>query len=84
MRLFVAIQLSDEMKTSLTGMMHELKKAGVKGSFVPTNNLHLTLAFIGETKDTPLVKDALKTVQYKSFRLSLTEAGPSALSTSSS
>ena len=75
MRLFVAIQLSDEMKTSLTGMMHELKKAGVKGSFVPTNNLHLTLAFIGETKDTPLVKDALKTVQYKSFRLSLTEAG---------
>ena len=75
MRLFVAIQLSDEMKTALTGMMHELKKAGVKGSFVPTNNLHLTLAFIGETKDTPLVKDALKTVQYKSFRLSLTEAG---------
>ena len=75
MRLFVAIQLSDELKTSLTGMMHELKKAGVKGRFVPTNNLHRTLAFIGETKDTPLVKDALKTVQYKSFRLSLTEAG---------
>lgn len=75
MRLFVAIQLSDELKTSLTGMMHELKKAGVKGSFVPTNNLHLTLAFIGETKETPAVKDALKTVQYKPFRLSLTEAG---------
>ena len=49
MRLFAAIQLSDECKRSLTGMMHELKKQGVKGSYVPVQNLHLTLAFIGET-----------------------------------
>ena len=47
MRLFVAIPLPDEMKTSLVGLMHALKKAGVKGNYVPVQNLHLTLAFIG-------------------------------------
>ena len=75
MRLFVAIRLSDEMKTSVTGMLHDLKKAGVKGSYVPAANLHLTLAFIGETKETGAVKDALRTVSFKPFRLALSEAG---------
>ena len=35
MRLFFAILLSEEMKKSVTGTMHELKKAGVRGSYVP-------------------------------------------------
>lgn len=30
MRLFVAIQLSDEMKKSLTGLMHDCKTQGIK------------------------------------------------------
>ncbi|MBQ4177032.1 MAG: RNA 2',3'-cyclic phosphodiesterase [Lachnospiraceae bacterium] len=75
MRLFAAIQLSDECKRSLTGMMHELKKQGVKGSYVPVQNLHLTLAFIGETDDPGAVKDALKNVSVKPFRLAMTQPG---------
>lgn len=75
MRLFVAIRLSDEMKSSITGTMHELKKAGVKGSYVPTQNLHLTLAFIGETAKTAAVKEALRDVSLKAFRLSLSDMG---------
>ena len=75
MRLFIAVQLSDEMKTSITGTMHALKKAGVRGGYVPMQNLHLTLAFIGETKDTSLIRQALQTVQYKPFHLALTEMG---------
>ena len=59
MRLFVAITLSDEMKKTVTGTLHSLKKAGVKGSYVPSQNLHLTLAFIGEVKDSSAVKEAL-------------------------
>ena len=31
MRLFIAIQLSDEMKKSLVACMHDLKKQGVEG-----------------------------------------------------
>ena len=75
MRLFVAVQLSEEMKASVTAYMHELKKAGVKGSYVPARNLHLTLAFIGETKDAAAVKEALSSINYKSFRLTMAEAG---------
>lgn len=48
MRLFIAIQLSDEMKKALVACMHDLKKQGVEGNYVPAQNLHLTLAFIGE------------------------------------
>ena len=75
MRLFVAIQLTDEMRSSVTGTMHSLKRAGVKGSYVPTQNLHLTLAFIGETKEAEDVKTALQTVSVKPFRLSFSEMG---------
>ena len=73
MRLFIAIRLSDEMKSSLLDTMHAFKKSGVKGSYVPGQNLHLTLAFIGETKETAAVKAAMDTVKWKPFKLSFSE-----------
>ena len=59
MRLFVAVRLSEEMKKEITATMHELKKLDVKGKYVPADNLHLTLAFIGETTEPQAVKEAL-------------------------
>ncbi len=38
MRLFIAIRLSDEMKKVLIGCMHDLKKQGVEGNYVPAEN----------------------------------------------
>ena len=75
MRLFAALLLSDDMKASVTAAMHGLKTAGVKGNYVPTRNLHLTLAFIGETDEPAAVREALKTVTMKPFRLSLDGMG---------
>ena len=75
MRLFVAIQLSDEMKKSITASLHDMKQKGIKGNYVPLQNLHLTLAFIGETDEPGKVKDALKNIQIKPFKLSLSEMG---------
>lgn len=75
MRLFVAIQLSDEMKKTIMGTLHDLKQKGVKGNYVPAQNLHLTLAFIGETDDPGMVKEALKKVSFKPFKLTLSELG---------
>ena len=51
MRLFIAIRLSDEMKKALINCMHDLKKQGVEGNYAPAQNLHMTLAFIGEYDD---------------------------------
>ena len=75
MRLFIAVTLSDELKKTITGTLHEMKKASVHGSYVSTQNLHLTLAFIGETKNTAAVKEALRTVAFKPFKLSLSDLG---------
>jgi 2'-5' RNA ligase len=73
MRLFVAIQLSDDMKKTIAGTLHTMKQKGVNGNYVPLQNLHLTLAFIGETDDPYAVKDALKMVSFKPFKLALSD-----------
>lgn len=75
MRLFVALQLSDEMRKEAASVMHEWKKRGVKGSYAPAQNLHVTLAFIGEVESAGPVKEALQQLQYKPFRLAFSDTG---------
>ncbi len=75
MRLFIAIRLSDEMKKALVACMHDLKKQGVEGNYVPAQNLHMTLAFLGEYDDPATVKDVIRKVPLPEFRLSLSEKG---------
>ena len=69
MRLFIAIRLSDEMKKALINCMHDLKKQGVEGNYVPAQNLHMTLAFIGEYNEPEKVKKVIKKVPMPEFRL---------------
>lgn len=75
MRLFVAIPLSEEIKNALVGVMHDLKKQGVEGNYVPARNLHMTLAFIGEYEEPGRVKEILRSVPFPEFRMALTEKG---------
>ena len=75
MRLFIAIQLSDGMKKAITTTMHDLKKKGVKGNYVPVQNLHLTLAFIGETDNPDEVKAALEKISFKPCKMALANMG---------
>lgn len=74
MRLFLAVRLSEELASSVTAAMHELKQAGVKGRYTPTQNLHLTLAFLGEA-DAAAVRRAMQDVAVSPFRLSLSGMG---------
>lgn len=73
MRLFIAIQLSDNTKKALVNLMHELKKQGVEGNYVPAQNLHMTLAFIGEYDDPAKIKEVISRVPVPEFRLSLSD-----------
>ena len=75
MRLFIAIELSDNMKKSLIGVMHQLKQQGVTGSYVPVQNLHVTLAFIGETDQMQQVKAVMDQVPLEKGRLSFSSYG---------
>lgn len=58
MRLFAAIQFSPAVKSALLEAIAALRHQGT-GTFTRPENLHLTLAFIGETEDLPGAKAAL-------------------------
>ena len=75
MRLFIAIRLSDAMKESLIGLQNALYDRGVRGNYTPEENLHLTLAFIGEYPDLESVLDALSAVRFRPFELALEGMG---------
>ena len=75
MRLFIAIKLSDAMKDSLIRLENTLYDRGVRGNYTSEENLHLTLAFIGEYPDCEPVLDALSSVVFSPFELRLEGMG---------
>ena len=60
MRLFLAFALSGAMRNALQEVQDDLRRAGVRGNYTPPENLHLTLAFIGEYPAPEPVMDALQ------------------------
>lgn len=72
-RLFVAIDLPDEVKASLIGFTRELPVA----KWVGPEELHLTLRFIGEVaqETCSLIKSALSRVSFEAFPLTLRGVG---------
>lgn len=75
MRLFIALQLNSEMKNALTDLQDRMQRLGVRGNFTRRENLHLTLAFIGEYPDPEDVIDVLETIRFKPFQISLEGIG---------
>ena len=71
MRLFVAIELSDAVKDALIEAQNRMYDRGVRGSYAQEENLHLTLAFIGEYAEAEPVVDALSAVSFSAFGLAL-------------
>ncbi len=47
-RCFVAIALPNEVQQSLARAQTRLKRTGLKAKWVPPENIHLTLAFLGD------------------------------------
>ena len=75
MRLFIAVRISPEMKAALTKAQRAMYDRGVRGNFTPEENLHLTLAFIGEYPSEDNVMDALSNVTFTPFELALDGVG---------
>ena len=63
-RIFIAIRFDDEVKKALVGLQDTLKAKGVKGNYCPYRNLHMTLAFIGETYDLSEISKAVRAFHY--------------------
>ena len=75
MRLFLAILLSDEMKDALISTQNVWYDAGIRGNYTAEENLHLTMAFIGEYPDAEPVLEALSEVSFTPFSLCLDGVG---------
>ena len=75
MRLFIAIQLNDEVRESVRETQDAFRRQGVRGNYTPAENLHLTLAFIGEYGDPDSVLDAMETVRFSPFSLTMEKTG---------
>ena len=76
MRLFLAIQLSPAVREALLTAQDALRRQG-RGSFPPPENLHLTLAFLGEAEDPTRARAALSPWRWAARRgISATCGGP--------
>lgn len=79
MRLFIAIEIPDPIKTELAKLQNELRRAQADVSWTKPENIHLTLRFLGEIAEGRL--EALKRVcadaaaEFAPFTLTLDGAG---------
>ncbi|MBO4915551.1 MAG: hypothetical protein J5449_10130 [Oscillospiraceae bacterium] len=71
MRLFIAIELNDDLKDALTSMQAQLRARRVGGNYTKVENLHLTLAFIGEYGDPDRVLDVMRSVPFAPLPIAL-------------
>ena len=71
MRLFIAIRLDRHIRDGLESIQLYLRDNGIKGNFTKIENLHLTLAFIGEYPDPEYVLDAMRQISFQPFELAL-------------
>ena len=71
MRLFIAVHFSPAFLTALEAAQDMLRQKVRSGNFTAAQNLHLTLAFIGEWPDPAAVRRALDRVSVPPFTLSL-------------
>lgn len=60
MRLFIAIPLPPDVRRAAASVQANLIESGAQGRFVPQENLHITLHFIGESSALSDAVDAIR------------------------
>ena len=75
MRLFIAIKLNSEIRNALTDVQKHLIRRGIRGNYTNTDNLHITLAFIGEYDEPDFVTEVISEVPFSPFPISLSALG---------
>lgn len=77
MRLFIAINFNTETRSRLIALRDELRARSEQGKFSTQENLHLTLAFLGEcdAKQTTSVKAAMDAVGFGLLPVNIERVG---------
>lgn len=71
MRLFIALNFGDPFVDVLENLQEDLRSAGAVGNFTKRENLHMTLAFIGEYGNIEPVIDAMAQAGFKPLDIRL-------------
>lgn len=75
MRLFVAIKLEQNMCKAVGKVQDSFRSQRVSGNYVPPENLHITMAFIGEYSDPGAVLEAMEGLSFVPFKISMDSIG---------
>ena len=75
MRLFIAIQFDKKILDALTDFQNDLKRMGVTGNYTRRENLHITLAFIGEYGNPDDILEAMENVDFRPMDINLDGVG---------
>ncbi|MCL2438823.1 MAG: RNA 2',3'-cyclic phosphodiesterase [Coriobacteriia bacterium] len=77
MRLFISINLDDEVRGDIAAVSDELRRRSAKGTFTLPENLHITLAFLGESDQSQLESaiEVMNAVDCDAFELRLEGIG---------
>ncbi len=75
MRLFVSLNPGENEKDVIEQYMLKLKKAGASGNFSRRENLHVTLAFIGETERQRDIERVMDAAEAEAFVYRLSSLG---------
>ena len=73
MRLFIAINFNDKTRVRLLALRDGLRSKSERGNFSAPENIHLTLAFLGECdiKQTAAAKSAINAVSFEPFDITV-------------
>jgi len=77
MRLFIAINFNSGIKNGLIDLRDKLHSLSMYGNFTRDENLHLTLAFIGEVSPKKIdnIKTIMHTVEFAPFEAGVKRLG---------
>ncbi len=75
MRLFVALDIDEEIRTRLERFVREVKPLAPDIRFVGTETFHVTLKFLGETGKLESLQRTLRGVRASQFKLSFRDTG---------
>ncbi len=79
MRVFLAIELPNQIKNSLKELMYKMEPYSKYIKLTPTNNLHFTLKFLGEQNDLSIerIKETAKKEieQIEAFNINIDKSG---------
>ena len=75
MRLFIAAKLDESIADKISEYQAELKHVGIIGNYTKKDNMHMTLAFIGDYDYPDKILDVLKDTSFRPVKLSFDGIG---------